>query len=562
MREPVEWVQAPVPEAARVLAAEGVPDPLAALLACRGVATAAAARAFLEPALDQLHDPFALAGVPAAVERLAAARERGERVAVVGDYDVDGVSGTALLVAVLRHCGLAVEAVLPHRLREGYGFQAVHVERAAALGCRVIVTVDCGTSSGDAARRALETGIDVVVTDHHLPGCELPPGVVQINPRQPGCGYPFRELSGAGLALKLAQAVAARLERPLELAALLRVACLGTIADLVPLVGENRTIAALGLRALEAVRSPGLQALIHRAGVRPPFTADDVGYRLGPRINAAGRLDDATPALELLLTRDPRLAAELALRLDGWNRDRQETEGRVVEEAMAAVHRRGLLAPIVVAWSDGWHRGVVGVAAGRLARELHRPTVLLAVEAAEAVGSGRSIPGIELHGFLDRWRHEMVRFGGHAQAVGLSVLPERLERLRALWEESAAAWPETSLSRRHEYELAIPAEGVGPELLDELLRLEPHGQGNPRPLLRVGPLRLAGAPRTFGRGERRHLAAAAEGERGGRVSLLGWGWAGRLAELAGRFEVLAHVERDRYTGAPSLRLIDSRSVAG
>lgn len=559
---PVAWFPAPVPEAARVLADEGVPHPLAELLARRGVATAAAARAFLEPSPDQLHDPLALAGVSAAVERLAAAHERRERVAVVGDYDVDGVTGTALLVAVLRHCGLEADAILPHRLREGYGFQELHVERAAGLGCRVIVTVDCGTSSGEAARHALAAGIDVVVTDHHLPGGELPAGVIQINPRQEGCDYPFQELSGAGLALKLAQALARRLGREPALEALLRVACLGTIADLAPLVGENRTIAALGLRALESARSPGLRALIRQAGVRPPFSADDVGYRLGPRINAAGRLDDAGAALELLLTRDERTAAELALRLDRWNRERQETEGRVVEEAHEAVSRRGPLTPIVVAWSEAWHRGVVGIAAGRLARDLHRPTVLLAVEAAEAVGSGRSIPGIELHGFLGRWRHEMVRFGGHAQAVGLTVEPARLEALRALWEESAAAWPDERFVRRQEYELAVEPEGVGRELLDQLLRLEPHGQGNPRPTLRVGPLRLAATPRVFGRGERRHLAAEAEGDRGGRVSLVGWGWGARLAELTGRFEVLACAERDRYTGGPCLRLIDSRSAAG
>jgi single-stranded-DNA-specific exonuclease len=547
-----------VPEAAAALARDGVPRPLAELLARRGVTTAAEARAFLAPSLDQLHDPLGLAGVPEAVERLAAARERGETVAVVGDYDVDGVSGTALLVAVLRHCGLRTEAILPHRMKEGYGFQPVHVDRAAEAGCRVVVTVDCGTSSEAAARRAAEAGIDVIVTDHHLPGCALPPGVVQVNPRQDGCSYPFQELSGAGLAFKLAQALARRFDKEPDPAALLRVACLGTIADLVPLVGENRTIAALGLRALESTRSPGLLALIRQAGVRPPYSAADVGYRLGPRINAAGRLDDAAAALELLLTRDRETAATLALRLDRFNRERQEAEGHVVDEAREAVRRRGDVAPIVVGWSDGWHRGVVGIAAGRLARDLRRPTVLLAVEGEEAVGSGRSIPGIELHGFLGRWRAELLRFGGHAQAVGLSVAAGRLEPLRALWEAAAAEWPAEAFARREEYELELGPAAVGEELLVELGRLEPHGQGNPRPAARVGPLRLAGMPRIFGKRERKHLAAVAEGEDGARVSLLGWGWGGRLGELAGRFEVLAHLERDRYTGGPTLRLIDSR----
>lgn len=554
----IRWVEAPEPEGAAALAAEGLPPVLARLLARRGVGDAAEARRFLEPSLDQLHDPADLAGLADAVERLVAARERAEPVAVVGDYDVDGVSGTALLLAVLRHCGLTVHAILPHRMREGYGFQPVHVERAAEHGCRLIVTVDCGTTSATAARAALEAGIDVVVTDHHLPGGDLPAGVVLVNPRQPACRYPFPDLSGAGLALKLSLALARRLGKDPDPEALLRVACLGTIADLVPLVGENRAIAALGLQALAATRSPGLLALIRQAGIRPPFTAADVGYRLGPRINAAGRMADATHALELLLTRDRRPAAELALRLDRWNRERQEAETRVVDEARAVLDGRGDPGRIAVAWGESWHRGVVGIAAGRLARELHRPTVLFAVEADEAVGSGRSIPGIELHGFLDRWRHEMARFGGHAQAVGLSVATDRLDDLRSRWEEAAAEWPEECFDRCQEYEVAVPPGAVDEELARDLARLEPHGQGNPQPLLRVGPLRLRGTPRVFGRRERRHLGAEAEGEDGGRVSLLGWGWGARIDDLAGRFEVLGHLEIDRFDARPVLRIVDSR----
>lgn len=560
--EAVRWGPAPQAEGAGDLAAGGVPPLLAPLLVRRGVRTADGARAFLEPSLDHLHDPAGLAGLPEAVERLAAARERGERVAVVGDYDVDGVSGTALLLAVLRHCGIEAQPVLPHRMREGYGFQVVHVERAVAGGCRLVVTVDCGTTSSSAALRALEEGVDVIVTDHHVPGDALPSGTIQINPRQESCAYPFPDLAGAGVALKLCLALAARLGRTPDPEALLRVACLGTIGDLVPLVGENRVIAALGLRALGETRSPGLRALFREAGLRAPFTSEDVGFRLAPRINAAGRLDDAARALELLLSRDRRTAGELAARLETWNRERQQVEGAVVDEAREEIGRRGGPAPIVIAWKEGWHRGVVGIAAGRLAREYHRPTVLLAVEGSEAVGSGRSIPGIELHGFLCRWREEMVRFGGHAQAVGLSVAPDRLERLRACWEEAAGRWPPERFVRTREYELELEPGQVTPELLGELALLEPHGQGNPRPLVRVGPLRLARTPRCFGRRERRHLAAEASGEDGARVSLLGWGWAGRLQELAGRFEVLAHVELDRYTGGPVLRLIDSRPAGG
>lgn len=560
------WVPAPVPEAATGLARAGVPAHLATLLARRSVTTTTQAEAFLTPSLDQLHDPSGLAGMAAATERIAAARERGERLTVVGDYDVDGVSATALLVAVLRHCGFEVEPILPHRLRDGYGFQPVHAERAAAQGSGLIVTVDCGTTSAAAAERALELGLDVIVTDHHLPGPPLPDGVVQVNPRQEGCSYPFPDLAGAGIALKLAQAVSRRLECEPDPRALLRIACLGTIADMVPLLDENRAIAALGLAALPATRSVGLHALMRKTGVKPPLTAADIGFRLGPRINAAGRLDDAGQALELLLCRDPETGARLAAALDDWNRQRQEQEMRVVDEARELVRRRagrgGELAPILVAWSEGWHRGVVGIAAGRLVREFHRPAVLLAVEAGEAVGSGRSVPGIDLHAFLEGSRDDMSRFGGHAQAVGMTLPLERLDSLRTEWEAGASRWPVEALRPRLEYELELPVGELTSGLLRELDRLEPHGQANPRPLLRVGPLVVDGEPRIFGRAARRHLACSACGPDGAMVQLLGWGWAAHRAKLAGSFEALGHLETDRYTGRPLLRLVDTRPVGG
>lgn len=555
------WIPAPLPEAVERLLADGVPRRLAELLSRRGVGDGAEAEAFLDPSPDHLHDPARLAGLPQAVARILAARERGERVAVVGDYDVDGVSGTALLLAALRACGVAAEAILPHRLREGYGFQELHAERAAESGCRLLVTVDCGTTSIAAARKALAAGIDVVVTDHHLPGDDLPAGVILVNPRQEGCDYPCPDLSGAGLAFKLAQGLLAAVGRAAPLPALLRVACLGTIGDLVPLRGENRTIAALGLRALADTRSVGLRALIRASRLRAPFTASDVGYRLAPRLNAAGRLDDAGRALDLLLTREETTAEALAGELDGLNRDRQSAERQVVEEAREMALAAGDPAPIVVAWSAAWHRGVVGIAAGRLARELQRPTLLLALDGDEAVGSGRSIPGIELHAFLSRWRGEMLRFGGHAQAIGLSVARARLDELRTAWQAAAGEWPPERFARAYEYELDLPPAAVGQELLAELERLEPFGQGNPRPLLKVGPLRIVGALRRFGKGERQHLSALAVGEGGGRLPLVGWGWGERAGVLGETFEALGHLELDRYTGGPVLKLVDARPAA-
>ncbi|HLX08842.1 MAG TPA: single-stranded-DNA-specific exonuclease RecJ [Thermoanaerobaculia bacterium] len=552
------WVPAPVPAAAAGLESSGFPAWLAALLARRGIADAPAAAGFLAPSLDQLHDPFRLAGMAAAVDRLLAARDRGERVAIVGDYDVDGISATALLSAVLGACHIATQPILPDRLREGYGFQSVHVERARELGCRLILTADCGSSSGEAVTAALAAGLDVVITDHHLPGVDLPAGTIQVNPRQSGCSYPFPDLAAAGLAFKLGTALAERCGRPLDPLPLLRIACLGTIADMVPLRGENRIIAALGLRALADARSHGLRALIQQAGLRPPFTAADVGYRLGPRLNAAGRLHDPNRALDLLLSRDPDRAQALAAELDGWNRERQTEESRVVDDARRVLFERRPLPSILVAWSADWHKGVVGVAAGRIAKECHRPTVLLSVEGSLATGSGRSVPDVALHAFLAAWQPRLRRFGGHAQAIGMSLDLDQLEGLRGEWERSAAAsWEPGWLEKRHLYDLELAPRAITAELVAEIRRLEPFGQGNPQPLLRTGPLRLRRPPRPFGKG---HLSAEAEAEDGSRVELLGWNWAARAEDLAGSFEVLAHPEIDGWHGGPVLRLVDSRCM--
>jgi single-stranded-DNA-specific exonuclease len=555
---PAVWVRAPVPAAAHVLAAAGYPRALALLMARRGVETAEAAERFLHPSVDQLHghqDGSSFAGMERAIDLLAAARENGRAVAVVGDYDVDGISATALLLAALRACGLTADAILPHRLTDGYGLQLVHVAEAARRGVAVLLTVDCGSTAHAAVEEALAAGLAVIVVDHHLPDRPLPGAVAHVNPRQEGCPYPFRDLAAAGLALKVALALGQRLGRELPVERLLRVACLGTVADMVPLLGENRVIAALGLKSLGATRSRGLRALFRQAQVAAPLSATDVGFRIGPRLNAAGRLGSAEPALELLLTRDDERAVLLAEQLDRLNADRQRQELQVVEEATARVAARAALPPVIVEWSADWHRGVVGIAASRLARAHRRPTLLLAVDGDLATGSGRSVPGIGLHDFLLPWAAELERFGGHAQAVGLTARTERLEALRAAWEGAGSRWPAELLSGARTYELELAPRHVNRELLRQLEQLEPHGEGNHRPLARVGPLRLLGSPRTFGRG---HLRALAMGPDGHRVPLLGWSWEPRASSLRGDFEVLATLERDRLTGEPVLHLVDVR----
>lgn len=559
--ERVEWVQAPAPPAAAALDEAGY-GLLAAPLARRGVTSPAEAETFLAPHRRGLHDPFLLRGMEEAVERLLAACGDRRTVAVVGDYDVDGVTACALLTAVLRALGGEVVPILPKRLTEGYGFQTLQVEKAHRAGASLIVTVDCGTTATEAVLAALERGIDVIVTDHHVVGADFPPDAIQINPLQEDCDYPFRHLCGAGLAFKLAQGVLRRSGRDEALAALLRVACLGTIADVVPLVGENRVIAALGLRALSEARSPGLRALMRVARVGSAVSSTEVAFRLGPRINAAGRLADAELALRLLLTGDSAEADRLAGELDSLNRRRQAEERRVVKEAAALFAERDPLPGILLAWRPEWHRGVVGIAAGRLAREFHRPVILLGVDGDAATGSGRSIPRLDLHSFVAGFEDRLDRFGGHPQAIGLSAALPGLPALRDAMEE-AADWPADVLVRRREYELEVAAERAGHELHAQLARLEPHGEGNRRPLIRLGPLERAGPPRQFG-GDHVKLRVRTPGaggaERGRPAWLIGWGWKDRAARLDGRFEVLGALEWDSYQGCPVVRIEEARPV--
>lgn len=547
-----------MPPAAAGLEAAGYSAWKAACLARRGVADAEEAAAFLAPSTEQLSPPDALPGIAPAADRLAAAAEAGDKVAIVGDYDVDGVSATALLTAVLRACGARVEPILPHRMKEGYGFQTVHVEQAREAGCSLVLTADCGSSSYEAAAAALDAGLGLIVTDHHLSSRPLPPAAIEINPRRRSGGAATEDLAAAGIALKLALAVAERCGRPVSVEALLRVACLGTVADMVPLRGENRVIAALGLAALPDTPSRGLRALMSRARVGSPVSAADIGFRIGPRLNAAGRMGGAQAALELLLTRDASRAAELADLLEERNRRRREAQREVEEEAAERFADLAELPPILVGWSDGWHRGVVGIAAGRLARQFHRPTVLLSVEGDTASGSGRSVPGIHLFDFLEPWRDRLLRFGGHAQAVGLTAGSEQLEQLRDDWHEAAAAWPAELLRPTREYEFELPAAGgLTPALLAELRRLGPFGVGNPEPVVRSGPLRLCAPPREFGRG---HLSLEAVDPQGGELSLLGWSWAERAEPFREPFEVLGVPIRDRYRNRPALRITDVRPL--
>jgi len=478
----------------------GIPPVIAGLLLARGVATAGEAHRFFHPDGSQIHDPFLLSGMDEAVCVLLSAARAGRRIVVFGDYDVDGVTAVAQLKAALSRVGAPAIAFIPHRVKDGYGLRPDTVRRVLTeLAPSVIVTVDCGITAVEGVACAREAGVEVVVTDHHLVPEKLPEGAVVVNPRQPGCTYPYKELAGSGLAFKLAEAIARQAGVGLSRDSLLRAACLGTIADIVPLTGENRAIAALGLAALARPRAPGLAALLQACGIEPGQapTSEEVAFRIAPRLNAAGRLDTALLALTLFEERDPARAGEIARRLCVENALRQAIERRVFGEARERIakyfdpDRDALL----VEADPSWHRGVLGIAASRLAREYNRPVLLFALEGERAHGSGRSIPGVSLHATLKDLRHRFLDFGGHDQAVGGTLASDGFaafrEEARRLFAERV---PRERLVARERAEAELPLEEISDEILGHLQRFEPHGAGNPRP---VFACRDARAPERF-----------------------------------------------------------------
>ncbi len=473
------------------------------MLAVRGRDSPEAARSFLRPLLTSLHDPALLRGADAAARRLARAVERDEMVVVHGDYDVDGVSGSALLAHWIRALGGRAEPIVPDRFRDGYDLSRPGVERAAALGASVLVTVDCGIGAVEAVRLAVEAGMDVIVTDHHAPGPLLPDALAVVNPNRPDCPYPNKDLCGAGVAFKVGQLLARELGRPADEAwEYLDLVAVATIADLVTLRGENRILARYGLRVLSRTGRRGLAALMRIADIAPgsPVEADMVAFRIGPRINAAGRVGDAGEALRLLLAENPLEAGRLAERLDRANRERRDLEGRTAAEALAAL--RGSYDPArdraVVVAGEGWPPGVIGIVASRVAERIHRPAVVIALEGARGRGSARSIPPFDLHAAVSACAEHLDRFGGHHQAAGMDI---RRDRVAAFREAFQAVARERLGSAEPRPVLRVDAEiGLGEvdlELSRYMRYAGPFGRGNREPVFVARRVRLAGPPRVL-----------------------------------------------------------------
>jgi len=556
------WVEATVDvEAAERLAGALRLHPLAArVLAARGHSDPASASAFLEARLADLPDPFAMKGMRGAVERIARALAAGERIACYGDYDVDGVTSTVLLAGFLRVAGGEVVTYTPHRLTEGYGLNAGAVAKLAAQGVKLLVTLDCGITSVDEVRAATAAGVETVVVDHHTVPVELPQAVAILNPHQPGCGYPSKELAAVGVTFALVMALRKGLreagrfgsDRPEpNLKEALDLVALGTVADVVPLVGANRVLVKWGLDELAHTRRPGLKALKRVAGIADgtPIGVGQVGFRLAPRINAAGRLDDAGRGVRLLLTADAREAAALAEELDRENQARQELEKAILEEAIAdAAARVKDGARGLVLHRPGWHPGVVGIVASRIVERFHRPAVLVGALDGVGKGSGRSIEGFHLYDAIAACSEHLVRFGGHKHAAGVTIDPGAVPRFREAFEAHAARTISAEeLVPRTRIDGWVAAGDLGERAATDLTRLGPFGAGHPEPVWALrGP---AARPRTIG-ADGRHLKL----QLGAGVDTIGFGMGERLAACAGEVEAAFTLGFDEWDGVRRLQL--------
>ncbi len=483
---------------------------IARLLVLRGISSPEAAVRFLNPSLDQLHDPFLVTDLSVGVNRLLTAIEGGERIAIYGDYDVDGVTSTVMLRRIVSLLGGDVIHYIPERLTDGYGLQPEGINRLKAMGIEVIVSVDCGIRSIAAAERARDIGIDLVITDHHEPDLALPPALAVINPRRSDCTYPDKDLSGAGVAFKVVQALCVRTGHARWIPSFLKLAALGTVADVVPLRGENRVLARLGLDQLTRGRhTAGLQALIETCGLGgKKIGSYEVGFMLAPRVNAAGRMATPELATRLLLAVDESQAGEarqLAERLDAENTRRREEEGEILKQArwaIAADPKIGVQNLLVV-WGEGWHRGVIGIVASKLVDQFCRPVLILSVDGDVAYGSGRSIPGFDLLAALERCHDLFERFGGHQQAAGVTIdadrLPELRRRLTDLANEQLG--PE-DLIPRLKIDASLPLSSISESFIQELGALEPFGRGNQRPVFEADSVEIVDGPHTI---KDRHL---------------------------------------------------------
>ncbi len=549
---------------AATLAAElGVSPIVAGLLTARGVETVADAQRLLHPTFAQLHDPSLMLGMNDAVRRVLRAVDAGEQILIYGDYDVDGTTGTVVLRRALQLLGAQTRFHVPHRFTEGYGIRQDVLERAQADGCALVISVDCGIRAHEPLLWARANGLDVIVTDHHLPDEDegAPPAFAVLNANQRGCTYPDKHLAGVGVAYKLAHALLRERGRENLIRGFLKVVAIGTVADVAPLVGENRAIVTLGLRDLAKATNPGLRALMEVSGCGDGkhMRGSDLGFRLGPRINAAGRMDAARAVVELFETESEAEARRLAGELDARNRERQVMQRTITERAMAEYETSGERGAVAVIAGDGWHRGVIGLAASKLAEKLARPCLVISLDGDIGHGSARSIEGYHLLDGLTSCAELFESFGGHAQAAGFTIRRENIPELRRRLDRHASEHL-TGIAGAATLNLdaELPATALALALAEELDRLEPFGAQWPRPLFLTRNLRVVKEARVL---KERHLKfEVAAGTGGARpVECLWWGGAEDAAaatpRAGDRIELAYAIETNTWRDEKRLQLI-------
>ena len=569
------WTLQPIqPEAAALARAASLPLTIAALLYGRGIRTAQEAECFLSPKLDALHDPYAMLGMRAAVERIQQAIARNETTLIYGDYDVDGTLAVVLLKTAIEALGGICRFHVPHRLRDGYGMQAAPLSQAFAEGVRLVISVDNGIRAFAAAEQAQLLGLDLIVTDHHLPDMTrgVPTALAVLNPNQPDCGYPCKHLCGAGVAFKLAQALLEAQDRERArtklLPSFLKLLAIATVADAVPLLGENRIFAALGIEQLARPVHPGLRALMELAEIQPQphrLNVRDIGFRLAPRLNAAGRMDVAGDVVDLFTTRDAAHARVLAEKLHRLNSERRNTEQAALSEIERRLENPSCAAGgCLVLDGEGWHRGVIGILASRMVDRTGKPALVLTHEDGEAYGSGRSIAGFHLLDAISTCGDLFTRFGGHAHAVGFSLPSARVPELRERMERYAA---EHLGSATAEGELCCEAElqldELTPALQSWLRQLVPFGMENAEPIFLARRVRVVGAPRIM---KERHIRLRlSRGE--GKASWQAVGW--NLAETLQRnavaenslIDIVYKLRENEGSQGAELEIVDLRPPA-
>jgi single-stranded-DNA-specific exonuclease len=552
------WVQTRCDgvSASRLARELGLSKIASTLLANRGITDPETAYKFLNPSIEDLHDPFLMRDMREAVARVLLAVERKEKILIYGDYDVDGTTSTVILKKALAIIGADVSYYIPERLKDGYGLRDDAMQTAKDNGYHLIISVDTGIRASQAVEHARSLGLDIIITDHHLPEAGLPRANAVLNPKRRDCLYPNKNLAGCGVAFKLAQALLAVTGNERFIESFIKIAAIGTIADIVPLVGENRIIAKYGLAGLNKPNNHGLRALLEVAGIAgKPVSCFDVGFRIGPRINAVGRMAGASAAVDLFDAPDLETAMRLAVAMNEQNMARQQAEADIVAQVMAEIERNQIHSHsrVAVIAGEGWHRGVIGIVASKVVERLHRPAIIISIEDGIGHGSGRSIPPFHLLDGLENCADLFDRFGGHSHAAGLAIRADKIDELRArLNERASRVLTDEDLVPIIETDVALPLKLASHETLDEVARLEPFGPGNPQPVFEAHGAQIVSAPRVL---KDKHLKFRVQ-QSSRWLDCIWWGAGARAADifLGDRVSLAFTLSENTYNGNTQVQL--------